>query len=93
MFSLATVATTLLMSTTTFYPGYGDRGVVKPSTIESHPRVEATRDLGPILELIIRCQSGSAIISYSKVERLYCRPKGRCQHNLNATLVSACGGK
>ena len=30
------------------------------------PRIEAVTDRGPILELIVHCQSGTAIITYSK---------------------------
>jgi hypothetical protein len=93
VFTPLTVAMSLLLSATTFYPGLGDRGVVLPKTIETHPRVEATRDLGPILELIVRCNSGSAIVSYSKVERVYCRPKGGCLPDLNTTLATACRGQ
>lgn len=87
------VATSLLATTTTFYPGFGDRGIVEPKVIENNPQVEMTRDLGPVIEMVVRCRSGAAIISYSKVERIFCPPKGGCQRDLRQVVTNACGGQ
>jgi len=53
-------------------------------------RVEAITDRGPIVEMIIRCRQGSAIISYSKVERLYCDPRLRCDADKNLVIRRTC---
>ena len=64
---------------------------VYPPPTGTPPRVEAITDKGPILELIVRCPQGSAIISYSKVERLFCGPRMKCGSNREAALKQACG--
>lgn len=55
------------------------------------PRIEAITDRGLVLELIVRCPSGTAIVRYSKVERLFCGPKHECGPSRDAALRSACG--
>lgn len=55
------------------------------------PRIEAFTDRGPILELIVRCPNGTAIISYSKVERLYCGPRRGCSASKDTVIRQACG--
>ncbi len=55
------------------------------------PRIEATTDRGPIVEMIVRCKPGTAIISYSKMERLYCDPKLVCSPDKNVVIQRACG--
>lgn len=54
-------------------------------------RVEAITDRGPILEMIVRCRQGSAIISYSKMERLYCDPQLRCNADKDLVIRRTCG--
>lgn len=54
------------------------------------PRVEAVTDRGPMLELIVRCPSGTAIMSYSKLERVYCGPKAGCVTERTAAMRRAC---
>lgn len=53
-------------------------------------RIEAIVDRGPILELIVRCPTGTAIVSYSKIERLYCGPRGGCNNSREQTIRSTC---
>lgn len=69
------------------YPAFGDRG---------HPpvdaRLEAAIDKGPIYELVIRCRNGSAILSYSKVERLFCTPYNGCTPSSQRAFARACNG-
>jgi hypothetical protein len=86
---LATIV--LSLSNYTAYPAFGDRSGVQPSALAAQPRVEATTDRGPIVEMIVRCPKGTAIISYSKVERLYCAPKLSCNRNLGMILAQTCG--
>jgi hypothetical protein len=89
MFSV--LASVLLTANFTAYPGFGDRGITTPRKAERDARVEATIDRGPIVELIVRCPSGTAIISYSKVERLFCGPKQSCGRQIGRVLSQACG--
>jgi hypothetical protein len=81
---------TAVLATTTSYPGFGDHGVLIPRRIESRPKVQAARDLGPILELTVRCGSGVAIMSYSKMDRLYCAPHGNCDRDLGVAYARSC---
>jgi hypothetical protein len=62
-----------------------------PVFLDPSSRVEATIDRGPIVELIVKCGGGSAIISYSKVEKLYCTPKFKCSAGLKTVLRQTCG--
>ena len=54
-------------------------------------RIEAVIDRGPIQELIVKCGSGTAILSYSKVEKLFCDPKLACHRNLGVVVARTCG--
>ncbi len=54
------------------------------------PRIEAVTDRGPILELIVHCHSGTAIITYSKIERLYCDPAGGCDADRRSVIARSC---
>lgn len=54
------------------------------------PRIEATIEKGPILEMIVRCSAGTAIISYSKIERLYCGPRGGCERSAAPVVQRVC---
>ena len=77
----ANVAAALLAGTFTIYSGADSQD----------GRVEAVTDRGPILELIVRCRNGTAIISYSKIERLYCDPRLSCSPSKDSIIRSACG--
>lgn len=74
------------------YPGFGDRGLVKPPQIEASPRVDSARDMGPIVELTVRCPTGVTILAYSKVERLYCRPQSYCDKSFAVVAAKSCSG-
>ena len=79
----------------TTYPGFGDnvpgvqpRVAIPPQGL----RIETLVDRGPIVEMIIRCGANTAIISYSKVEKLYCAPnQAACSPALDKTLAPTCG--
>ena len=64
----------------TLYPGLVDRGA----------RIEAMVDRGPIVELIIRCHKGTAIVSFSKVDKRYCDPHLRCARRLKTIVRRSC---
>ena len=55
------------------------------------PEIEAITDRGPILEMIVRCPRGTAMITYSKLERLFCDPRLRCDQDRARIVRSACG--
>jgi len=55
-------------------------------------QIEAITDRGPILEMIVRCSRGTAIISYSKLEKLYCDPRLICSASRESVIERACGG-
>lgn len=78
----------LLASTFTAYPAFGDRSIAPPPA--RHPRVEASVDKGLVIELIVRCHAGTAIVTYSKVERLYCGPTQGCARGLGTVLARVC---
>ncbi|MFN0218623.1 MAG: hypothetical protein ACKVP4_07405 [Hyphomicrobium sp.] len=80
MFKLATVGFALAAFFTD-YPVFLKRGVV----------VEAWTDRGPILELIIRCPVGTGIISYSKIENIYCSSKHGCFPRMQSAVSETCG--
>ncbi len=73
------------------YPSLGDRGLIEPKSIGSNSRVERAIDKGLIVELIVRCDRGVAIISYSKVERLFCTPKLVCRLKMSDVVAQSCG--
>ncbi len=56
------------------YPGFSDRNAL----------VEMTTDKGLIVEIVLRCsrtksgQVKAGIMTFSKVEKLYCSSKNRC---------------
>ena len=57
-----------------------------------HPRavVQAYFDKGPIVEIVVRCPAGSGILSYSKMERVYCSAKHRCFAALSPAVDHTC---
>ena len=69
------------------YPGFTDRDAL----------VEMTTDKGLIVEVVLRCSrapSGkisSGIMTYSKIERLYCSSKNRCFKEAGRAFDDTCG--
>lgn len=68
------------------YPGFN-----RPENI-----IEMTTDKGLILEIVLRCgrnpdgQISSGIMSYSKVEKLYCSSKNNCFKNPRPAVAETC---
>ena len=86
-----TIGAMIIAANFTGYQAYGDRGITIPRAADGNPRIEATTDRGPIVEMIVRCRKGTAIISYSKMERLYCTPKFVCGGSLATIVEKSCG--
>ena len=69
------------------YPGFNN-----PAGI-----IEMTTDKGLILEIVLRCsrkengQISSGIMSYSKVEKLYCSSRNRCYRDAKKAAEETCG--
>ncbi|HMQ57931.1 MAG TPA: hypothetical protein PKE65_05240 [Rhizobiaceae bacterium] len=68
-----------------------------PGFVHPGAQIEATIDKGLILEIIVRCgrdgrgRPSPGIMSYSKVERLYCSSKNRCFNAPEAAYRDTCG--
>ena len=62
-----------------------------PPSSRPTPRIEAAVDRGPIIELIVRCPAGTAIVTYSKLERTFCGPRGGCAGDRGAVIRRSCG--
>ncbi len=68
------------------YPGFSDRDAF----------VEMTSDKGLIVEIVLRCerqgnQVKAGIMTYSKVEGLYCSSKMLCTRNADKAADDTCG--
>jgi hypothetical protein len=61
-----------------------------PAFLKRAGIIEAWTDRGPIVELIVRCPVGTGIMSYSKLEHLYCSSKFKCTAELQAAVTSTC---
>ena len=78
-------------------PGFGDKVAPAaplapaPTQMQQGLKIEAIVDKGPTVEMIIRCGPNSAIVSYSKIEKLYCSPKLACDPLLARMLETTCG--
>jgi hypothetical protein len=63
-----------------YYPGYSQPGGM----------IEVVHDKGLMLELIVRCPVGVGIITFSRVEGMYCLPNHRCTGDLDTALYRLC---
>ena len=61
-----------------------------PEFIDTKAKVEAVSDLGPVLEVVVKCKTGSAIMSYSKLERTFCTPQWVCYQDLDTAIARSC---
>ena len=61
-----------------------------PSFVDRRGSVEAAHDKGLLLEIIIRCPDGSGIITYSKVEGLFCLTNHDCVRTLPVAVARLC---
>lgn len=70
----------------TLYPGFTDRNAF----------VEMTTDKGLIVEIVLRCarkdgKVKAGIMTYSKIDRMFCSSKMRCTKNGNRAADETCG--
>lgn len=79
MFKLAAVGLVL----TALYSDY-------PAFVGRGGAVEATTDRGAVVEFIVRCPAGTGILTYSKMERVYCSSKHRCSAQLEPAVEDTC---
>lgn len=77
------VAAIMLAATSTPFTNY-------PPVRTAPPRIEAVTDRGPLLEMIVRCPTGTAIITYSKIERVFCGAKGGCSADRHDVIGRVC---
>lgn len=61
-----------------------------PAFLKKAGVIEAYTDRGPVVELIVRCPVGTGIMSYSKLEHLYCSSKFKCTAKLQAAVADTC---
>ena len=84
-----TIASSTFASAADFrqYPGFKDKDAF----------VEMTNDMGLIVEITLRCgrrangKIRAGIMTYSKVERLYCSSKNRCYRDAVKAADQTCG--
>lgn len=64
-----------------------------PGVLSRNQPIEATIDKGLVVEIIVRCGGRSAgILTYSKVDRLFCDSALRCHSRLAAARRATCDG-
>ncbi len=82
----AVMSTSAAAANFSLYPGFRDRNAT----------VEMTTDKGLIVEMVVRCrrkangQISPGIMTYSKVERLYCSSKNRCGRSFERAFTDTC---
>ncbi len=81
--SVVVTTTGLMLALAAIYSDY-------PAFLKRGGVVEAYTDRGPIVELIVRCPAGTGIVSYSKLEKLYCSSKLDCFSGLKAAVARTC---
>ncbi len=85
--TIAIFTTAVQASDFSLYPGFRDRDSF----------VEMTTDKGLIVEIVLRCsrtakgQVTAGIMTYSKVERLYCSSRNRCTRDPIIAADDTCG--
>jgi hypothetical protein len=68
------------------YPSFNARPMVNAD----RARVEAVTDLGPVQELIVKCPTGTAIVSYSKIDKMFCGAGNQCSVSLPIMVRKVC---
>jgi hypothetical protein len=61
-----------------------------PSFVEPNQRIEALIDKGPIIEAIVRCETGTGIIAISKYEGFFCTADFTCFKTLKPAIARTC---
>ena len=69
-----------------------------PGFLDPYAKVEMVHDKGLMMEIVVRCRRKAngeispGILSYSKVERLFCSSKGFCTRSPVRAARDTCGG-
>jgi hypothetical protein len=88
--SIIAIGLSLAASTATNfieYPSFNARPMVNAD----RARVEAVTDLGPVQELIVKCPTtGTAIVSYSKIDKMFCGAGNQCSVSLPIMVRKVC---
>lgn len=80
----------------TFAPAYSANFSLYPGFRDRDALVEMATDKGLIVEVVLRCErtkSGkikSGIMTYSKIEKLYCSSKNRCFRHAEDAFDDTC---
>ena len=96
MRNLAIAATLAIVATAS--PAQATGFSTYPGFVDPLAKVEMTTDKGLIIEIVLRCRRNdkgrisSGIMSYSKVEGLFCSSKNRCFADPNTAIRDTCGG-
>jgi hypothetical protein len=53
-------------------------------------RIEAIIDKGPVAEMVVRCDKGTAIVAASWLEKTYCAPDFTCYASLEKAIIRSC---
>jgi hypothetical protein len=61
-----------------------------PAFDDPTARIEAIIDKGPVAEMIVRCDKGTAIIAASWLEKTYCAPDFTCYASLEKAISRSC---
>jgi hypothetical protein len=65
---------------------------LSPPPSSPEPRIEAIIQRGIISELIVKCVDGTAIISYSPTDGMYCLSPSNCSTDRLEIIDQSCGG-
>jgi hypothetical protein len=87
--SLIAIGLSLAASTAANYVEYPSFNA-RPMVNADRARVEAVTDLGPIQELIVKCATGTAIVSYSKIDKMFCGAGNQCSVSLPIMVRKVC---
>ncbi len=86
--SLIAIGLSIATSTAPYvqYPSFNARPIVNAD----RARVEAITDLGPVQELVVKCATGTAIVSYSKIDKMFCGAGNQCNVSLPVMVRKVC---
>ena len=68
-----------------YYPAFRGGTSAQPKGV-----VEMANDKGLTVELVVRCNGRPGVVTYSKLEHIYCSAKHRCSKALGAAIRDTC---
>lgn len=63
-----------------------------PGVRNANTAIEAIIDKGLVVEMIVRCDHNTGIVTYSRADRRYCDSRLRCHASLRAARRATCLG-